>query len=186
MTEQRLIKISKYLSKHLRHQPARLGLTLAPGGWVSVAALLQACAAHGMALSQAELGEVAARNNKQRFSFDETGMRLRANQGHSISVDLELAPAAPPETLFHGTGHCSEEIIRRDGLYKMSRHHVHLSADVQTARAVGARHGRPVIFPVEAGAMHRAGYLFYCSANGVWLTEHVPPEFLREAIYAAS
>ncbi|MBV9850659.1 MAG: RNA 2'-phosphotransferase [Armatimonadetes bacterium] len=180
MDEMRLVKISKYLSKHLRHQPERIGLALAPGGWVGVDDLLAACAAHGMRLSRAELDEVVARNNKQRFSLDETRTRLRANQGHSVDVDLELEPATPPDVLYHGTGHRTADLIRREGLRRMSRHHVHLSRDVETARRVGARHGRPVVFAVDAGAMHRAGLVFYCSANGVWLTEHVPPQYLRE------
>src|SRR4051812_45091783 len=169
----------KYLSKHLRHQPERLGLTLAPGGWVQASDLLAACAAHGVTITREELEEVVARNNKQRFAFDETGTLLRANQGHSVEVDLQLEPVEPPEVLYHGTGHGTAEAISANGLLKMGRHHVHLSLDVATARKVGARHGRPVIFAVEAGTMHREGHLFHVSANGVWLVEHVPPEYLR-------
>ena len=103
MDEQRLVKVSKYLSKHLRHQPERLGLTLEPGGWVAVEALLAACARQQFPVSRAELDEVVARNNKQRFAFDAAGTRIRANQGHSVEIDLQLAPQAPPETLYHGT-----------------------------------------------------------------------------------
>ncbi len=179
MDEARLVRASKYLSKHLRHQPERLGLTLAPGGWVEVAALLAACAAHGMPLTRAELDEVVARNNKQRFAYDETGTLIRANQGHSVDVDLQLEPAVPPPVLYHGTGHAAVEAIRREGLRRMRRHHVHLSSDVATATTVGARHGRPVVFAVDAAAMHRAGFVFYRSANGVWLVERVPPQYLR-------
>ena len=180
MDEARLVKVSKYLSKHLRHQPERIGLTLAAGGWVVVDDLLAACATHGLRLSRTELDEVVAGNNKQRFAYDETGERIRANQGHSVGVDLELEPVIPPMTLYHGTGHQSVDTIRQEGLHKMSRHHVHLSADVETAQRVGARHGRPVVLTVDAGGMSRAGHVFYCSANGVWLTVHVPPEFLAE------
>ncbi len=179
MPDERLVKISKYLSRHLRHQPERIGLTLGPGGWVGVEDLLAACAAHGMRLSRAELEQVVAGNNKQRFAFDETGERLRASQGHSVDVDLGLDPATPPEVLYHGTGQGTAEAIRKGGLHRMSRHHVHLSQDRETARAVGARHGRPVVFTVDAGAMHRAGLAFHCSANGVWLTDHVPAHFLH-------
>ena len=142
--------------------------------------LLAACAAHRFSLTRAELDEVVAKNSKQRFSVDETGTRIRANQGHSVEVDLQLAPAIPPDVLYHGTGHRAVESIRRDGLRKMARHHVHLSRDVETAQKVGARHGRPVVFAVAAAAMHGAGHVFYCSENGVWLVDEVPPEYLRE------
>jgi putative RNA 2'-phosphotransferase len=175
----RMIRISKFLSKHLRHQPDRLGLTLAPGGWVTVDALLAACAAYGMPLTRADLDEVVGKNSKQRFSYDETGARIRANQGHSVAVDLELTPAEPPAVLYHGTGAGAVAAIEREGLYKQRRHHVHLSADVATAVAVGRRHGRPVVFRVDTAAMRAAGYLFYCSENGVWLVDEVPPAFLR-------
>jgi putative RNA 2'-phosphotransferase len=180
MDDKRLVRISKYLSKYLRHEPHRLGLTLAPGGWVPVEQLLAAAASAGMVISRQELSEVVARNNKQRFSFDATGELIRANQGHSVDVDLQLEPVVPPEVLYHGTAEHILAAIRRDGLLKMSRHHVHLSADLGTARRVGARHGRPIIFEVAARAMHEKGYTFYRSDNGVWLTDHVPPAFLRQ------
>ena len=181
MNDERLVKVSKYLSKHLRHQPERLGLTLAPGGWVGVEELLAACAAHRTRLTRTELNEVVAKNSKQRFSFDETGAQIRANQGHSVEVDLELAPSEPPDVLYHGTGHRAVDVIKREGLHRMTRHHVHLSRDIQTARQVGGRHGRPVIFTVDAASMRTAGHVFFCSDNGVWLTDAVPPEFLSEA-----
>ena len=182
MDDTRLIKISKYLSKYLRHDPAGLGLILAPGGWVGVDDLLAACAHRRFSVTRAELEKVVADNSKQRFSFDPTGTLIRANQGHSVAIDLQLEPATPPDVLYHGTGHQTADIIRRTGLDKMRRHHVHLSADLETARAVGARHGRPVLFAVDAAAMIQAGHLFYRSENGVWLTEAVPPEFL--ALYS--
>jgi RNA:NAD 2''-phosphotransferase len=178
MTEERMVKVSKYLSKHLRHAPERIGLTLEEGGWVSVDALLAACAANRMSVSRAELDEVVARNDKKRFSFDETGTRIRANQGHSVEVDLGLVPVAPPDVLYHGTGHQTADVVWAEGLKKMNRHHVHLSKDVETARRVGARHGRPVIFAVAAKAMSEAGHAFYVSDNGVWLVDEVPPQFL--------
>jgi putative RNA 2'-phosphotransferase len=177
-SDEQLTRKSKYLSKHLRHQPERLGLTLAPGGWVPVEDLLAACARAGMSIDRGELDEVVARNSKQRFSFDPTGTLIRANQGHSVAVDLQLAAATPPDVLYHGTGERSVAAILRDGLLKMSRHHVHLSSDIPTALAVGARHGRPVIFRVDAAAMVEAGHEFACSANGVWLVEHVPSAHL--------
>lgn len=155
-------------------------MTLGPGGWVGVDELLAACAARSMAVSRAELDEVVARNNKQRFAFDETGQRIRANQGHSVEVDLELAPAEPPAILYHGTASHNLGDILAQGLRRMNRHHVHLSQEIATAANVGGRHGKPVVLEVAAAAMRQAGHVFYCSANGVWLTDSVPPEFLRE------
>lgn len=180
MDTPRLVKISKYLSKHLRHQPERLQLTLQPGGWVAVDELLAACAAHNFPLTRAELDEVVAGSDKQRFAFDETGRLIRANQGHSVDVDLQLDPAQPPAVLYHGTNEQNVPLIIEGGLHKMSRHHVHLSPDVATAQRVGARRGKPVIFEVDAAAMAAAGHLFYVSANGVWLVDSVPPEYLRQ------
>lgn len=178
MDKQRLVKISKYLSKHLRHEPERLGLELAAGGWVPVATLLEACARARFPISRDELDAVVAGSDKQRFAFDETKTRIRANQGHSVEVDLQLEPAVPPTVLYHGTGAQNVESILATGLRKMSRHHVHLSPDTDTARKVGIRHGKPAIFLVDAAKMHAEGVVFYCSANGVWLVEEVPPRFL--------
>ncbi|MEM8640277.1 MAG: RNA 2'-phosphotransferase [Cyanobacteria bacterium P01_G01_bin.54] len=178
MDTKRLTKISKYLSKHLRHTPERLGLTLAPGGWVDVEELLAACAAQQFALQREELEQVVATNDKQRFAFDATRMRIRANQGHSTTVDLLLDPQTPPDVLYHGTGEQSVCAILAAGLLKMARHHVHLSADVETARKVGSRHGRPVIFAVDTAAMVQAGVVFYRSQNGVWLVDQVLPQYL--------
>jgi putative RNA 2'-phosphotransferase len=178
MDSKRLIKISKYLSKHLRHAPEQLGLTLATGGWVAVDELLAACVAHQFPVTLAELVEVVAASDKQRFAFDETQTRIRANQGHSVDVDLQLEPQTPPDVLYHGTGEKSVPLIVQSGLVKMSRHHVHLSTELETARKVGARHGRPVIFAVDAIAMHQAGFTFYRSDNGVWLVDHVPACYL--------
>jgi putative RNA 2'-phosphotransferase len=185
MDERRLVHISKYLSKHLRHQPERLGLTLAPGGWVPVDALLAAAARHNMPITRTELDQVVAGNDKQRFSFDPTNTLIRANQGHSVAVDLELEPLTPPEWLYHGTGQQAAATIRQEGLHKMGRHHVHLSTDVKTATAVGARHGRPVVFAVDAARMHQDGFAFYRSANGVWLVDRVPPHYLVDRITQA-
>jgi len=179
MEPKHLVRISKFLSKHLRHDPAGLGLELEPGGWVLVEDLLRGCADRRFPVTLEELREVVAQSDKQRFAFDETGCRIRANQGHSVEVDLELTAVTPPAVLFHGTGHGSGDAVEREGLRKMRRHHVHLSPDVETATRVGARHGRPVIFSVDAGAMAAAGREFYCSQNGVWLVDEVPPEYLR-------
>ncbi len=181
MNNSRLVKISKYLSKHLRHQPDRIGIKLAPGGWVSVDELLEACKKHSFPINRIELNEVVANNDKKRFSFDSTGTLIRANQGHSIEVDLQLERTVPPDVLYHGTGHGAVEAILREGLRKMLRHHVHLSKDITTAKRVGERHGRPVVFEVDTRAMHEAGYTFYCSENGVWLVERVSSEYLHKS-----
>jgi len=175
----RLVKISKYLSKHLRHQPERLGLELQPGGWVSVDDLLVACARQNFPLTRAELCDVVARNDKQRYSLDTTETLIRANQGHSVAVDLQLAPVEPPAVLYHGTNDVVVAAIMREGIRKMTRQHVHLSGDPTTATTVGRRHGRPVVLRVDAATMRRDGHVFYRSDNGVWLVDHVPPEYLR-------
>lgn len=180
MNNAQLVKISKYLSKHLRHQPERLGIKLAPGGWVAVDELLSACAKNLFPLSKAQLYEVVEKNDKKRFSFDPTKTLIRANQGHSVKVDLQLEPVIPPNVLYHGTGHGAVKSIMHNGLNKMSRHHVHLSEDIETAIKVGSRHGKPVVFAVDAATMHDSGYTFYCSDNGVWLVDCVPPEYLQK------
>ncbi|MFJ3188601.1 RNA 2'-phosphotransferase [Streptomyces halstedii] len=177
MNAPRTVKVSKYLSKHLRHQPERIGIALDAQGWVPVEALLRACARHGFPVSRAELDQVVAADDKRRFAL--SGDRVRANQGHSVPVDLALPPAEPPEYLHHGTVGRFLDAIRAEGLRPMARHHVHLSPDRETATRVGARRGVPVVLAVHAGAMHRAGHLFHVSANGVWLTDSVPPRFLR-------
>lgn len=174
-------RISKFLSLVLRHEPARAGLTLDSAGWVEVDALLRGCAKAGKPLTHAKLKEIVAESDKQRFAFSEDGTCIRANQGHSVAVELEYAPVTPPEQLYHGTADRFLESIKATGLRKAQRHHVHLSAELKTAIDVGRRHGRPVVFIVAAGAMHRAGHLFFQSANGVWLTDHVPAEFLTIA-----
>lgn len=178
MNDQHIIKISKYLSKHLRHKPEKIGIQLEEGGWVEVATLLAAAAQNGFPITLSELHEVVANNNKQRFAFDPTGRKIRANQGHSVEIDLQLEPQIPPDVLYHGTATRFLELILREGLQKMQRHHVHLSADEATARNVGARHGKPVVLRINAQAMAQAGFQFYCSANGVWLVEHVPVAFI--------
>jgi putative RNA 2'-phosphotransferase len=180
MDDKRLVKVSKYLSKHLRHEPERLGLELQPGGWVGVDELLAACAANRFPLSRAELEQVVERSDKKRFAFDETGTRIRANQGHSVEVDLQLEAVEPPPVLYHGTPESNRAVILESGLKKMARHHVHLSPDEPTARKVGERRGRPILFAVDAAAMRRDGHTFYRSANGVWLVDEVPPRYLRE------
>ncbi len=180
MDDKRLVRISKFLSKHLRHEPESLGLTLAPGGWVPVDALIEGSRKVGFHFTREELDIVVAQNDKKRFSFDETGIRIRANQGHSVDVDLQLKPVTPPDVLYHGTAERFLAGILKEGLRKMSRHHVHLSGDTQTARAVGTRYGKPVILRIDSGTMARDGFIFYRSANGVWLTDSVPVQYIHQ------
>jgi putative RNA 2'-phosphotransferase len=174
----RLVTISKFLAKHLRHTPDALGLSLQPGGWVSVDTLLVASERIGFPITYDELIECVETNDKKRFSFDDTGDLIRANQGHSVEVDLQLEERQPPEFLYHGTVERFMPSILAFGLKKGNRHHVHLSKDVETARKVGARRGPPVILQVDAGKMHGQAYHFFVSVNGVWLTESVPAAFL--------
>ncbi|MYW44636.1 RNA 2'-phosphotransferase [Streptomyces sp. SID161] len=176
MDERRTVKVSKYLSRHLRHQPERIGLTPDHGGWVEIDTLIGAAAAHGFRFTRDELDHVVATNDKQRFVID--GDRIRASQGHSIEVDLGLPPTPPPPHLYHGTVTRNLAAVQAEGLLPMTRHAVHLSADRETATRVGARRGRPVVLTVDSGAMHRDGHVFHVSANGVWLTAAVPPRYL--------
>ena len=173
------IKTSKFLSLVLRHDPAKIGITLDDAGWTDVATLLTRLAAHGHAISHDELVRVVATSDKQRFALSPDGARIRANQGHSVEVELALPEVSPPARLYHGTVAEFVESIRAKGLIKGARHHVHMSADLETATKVGGRRGKPVILLVRAEAMADAGHVFFRSANGVWLTDHVPPEFVE-------
>ncbi len=179
MNNSRLIKISKYLSKHLRHRPDRIGIQLAPGGWVPVNEFLDACQKHNFPIQLNELKEVVAQNDKHRFSFDSTATLIRANQGHSIEIDLQLEAVIPPDILYHGTSSSAVESILKEGISKMSRNHVHLSTAIETVRRVGSRHGVPAILTVDAAAMYSDSYTFYCSDNGVWLVDFVPAKYLN-------
>lgn len=173
-----LTSISKFLSLVLRHKPQLIGIELDEAGWVEVERLLAACAAHGRRISRAELAQVVQQNDKQRFAFSEDGLRIRANQGHSIAVELHHAPCAPPTILYHGTVERFLAPIRSEGLRRGSRHHVHLSATQAVALRVGERRGRPVLLQVRAEEMAAAGFTFFRTPNDVWLVEHVPPQFL--------
>lgn len=172
------MRVSKWLARHLRHDPGRVGLALDPAGWAEVEAVIAAASATGFPISLEELAEVVAGNDKRRYELDREGRRIRACQGHTVAVDLGLAPAHPPGLLYHGTVERHLPAILSEGLRPMGRHHVHLSADVTTALAVGRRRGRPVVLQVDAAAMVAAGRRFLRSANGVWLTDDVPPAFL--------
>ena len=178
MTEKGIIRTSKFLSLILRHEPKRVGINLDGAGWVGVTELLEAVNQNGDSLTLDQLKHVVATNDKKRFAFSEDGQRIRASQGHSVEVDLQYERQAPPELLYHGTPERFLESIRAAGLNKGQRHHVHLSPDPQTATKVGQRRGRPVVLTIRSGEMHRQGHVFYLSANGVWLVDHVPPQFI--------
>ncbi|MFZ6757479.1 RNA 2'-phosphotransferase [Undibacterium sp. Ji50W] len=170
--------ISKFLSFILRHQPESMGIELDEQGWTSISKLIGQAGLHGKSIKLADVQEAVKTSDKQRFAISEDGLMIRANQGHSVKVDLALPQTTPPEILFHGTASRFVASIMKDGLRPGSRHHVHLSAKQETAKTVGARHGVPVILTVRAKAMHDAGHTFYLSANGVWLCDTVPPQYL--------
>jgi putative RNA 2'-phosphotransferase len=180
--DKRYTHISKFLSFVLRHRPQEIGITLDPQGWVGIDDLLVACSAHGHKISRGNFNYVVAYNNKKRFAISENGKRVRASQEHSVEIDLGYQPAIPPELLYHGRASKNLPSIRRQGLTKGKRHHVHLSLDLTTARAVGKRHGSPVVLTIRADEMVQAGFIFYKSSNAVWLTEMVPYEFIVEPI----
>lgn len=173
-------KLSVFISLILRHKPEAAGITLDEHGWANVDELIKGINSAGYRIDMPLLEEIVRTDNKQRYSFSEDKTLIRANQGHSVKVDVGLKECEPPEQLFHGTGERFAAAIRKEGLKPMSRLYVHLSKDRETAEKVGARHGKPHIFFVHSGKMFRQGYKFYLSENGVWLTESVPPEFLGE------
>jgi putative RNA 2'-phosphotransferase len=173
-----VVRVSKRLSYVLRHHPDSVGLRLDEHGWVAVDDLLTALARHGLVLSREQLDHVVATNDKRRFAYDPSGRWIRASQGHSVAVELGYRPEPPPAELFHGTTRELLSAVLDEGLRPGRRHAVHLSADVDTARAVGARRGEPVVLRVDAAAMAAAGALFTRSANGVWLTDTVPARHL--------
>ncbi len=170
--------ISKFLSLVLRHKPETIGLHLDANGWASVEELISGMRAKGSPLTIEQLTQVVETNEKKRFIFSEDRSRIRANQGHSIDVNLQLREVKPPEVLLHGTATRNIESIRQRGLLKGERHHVHLSESKESALIVGARYGKPVLLIVQAGKMFAQGLKFYRSENNVWLTEYVPSEYL--------
>jgi putative RNA 2'-phosphotransferase len=178
MMDRQLVKISKFLSLVLRHQPSEIGLTLDAQGWADVDELLLKANQHGVALTRPLLNEIVEQNDKQRFSFNADGTRLRANQGHTIKIDLGLEPSALPDCLYHGTATRFLESIQQHGLQRGRRDYVHLSPDKTIALKVGTRHGEPIVLVVQSGEMHADGFIFYHAANGVWLTLYVPREYV--------
>ncbi len=170
---------SKFISLILRHKPETIGITLDEHGWANVEELIEGIS-KTHPIDMAMLEQIVAEDEKQRYSFNEDKSLIRANQGHSIPVDVELEEATPPEILYHGTGLKFTESIDEQGLIPKSRLYVHLSKDTDTALKVGKRHGTPVIYRVKSGEMHKDGYKFFCSVNGVWLTKSVPVKYLEK------
>lgn len=170
--------VSRFLSLVLRHRPEIIGLTLDKGGWANIDVLIDKLAQHGNVVTREDIVSIVRDNDKKRFSLSEDGNLIKAAQGHSLDVQLELEKKAPPDLLFHGTVAEALPSIERDGLSKMQRHHVHLSKDEETAVKVGSRRGKPIVLTVDAKRMSEDGFEFFISDNGVWLTERVPSEYI--------
>lgn len=176
----KLINDSKFLALVLRHKPETIGITLDEHGWTDIDTLIRQFQPHRQDITLEELQEIVRTDNKGRYTISPDGKQIRAAQGHSLNVDLELKPIDPPPVLYHGTGQKSVSSILATGLKPMSRQYVHLSADITTARKVGERHGKPVIFELDIPAMKNDGILFYQAENGVYLTNSVPPQYLKQ------
>ena len=172
-------RLSKFISLILRHKPSEIGITLDNYGWANVKELINGINNSGRKINMKVLEEIVLTDDKGRYSFNEDKTLIRANQGHSIPVDVELDEVQPPEFLWHGTAEKYVNSICRSGLISKSRLYVHLSSDTQTATNVGKRHGEAVLFRVDARKMYQDGFKFYLSKNGVWLTNHVPISYLH-------
>ena len=180
-SDKKLRNTSKFISLILRHRPEAIGITLDEHGWADVQELIDGInKSDGHSLDMELLEEIVRTDEKQRYSFNEDHTLIRANQGHSIPVDVELEETIPPDTLWHGTGEKYVSSIDVQGLIPKSRLYVHLSSDVETARKVGSRHGRPVIYEIDCSGMIKDGYRFYLSANQIWLTKEVPARYLKK------
>lgn len=180
MTPAQETKLSKFLSLVQRHQPDAAGVTLDSHGWVAVSDLVDGALRKGIEISPEAVAYVVERSSKKRFSLNADGTAIRAAQGHSVNVDLNLEPRTPPAVLYHGTSEGAVAAIRREGLKPGHRRHVHLSADVETATRVGARHGKPVVLEVLAERASKEGQFFYLSENAVWLTGPLSPTYLKK------
>lgn len=178
MDDKSLTNIGRYISLILRHKPEEAGTTLDEHGWANVDDLIKGVS-RKYSINMVLLEKIVETDEKQRYSFNEDRTLIRANQGHSIPVDVELDIVEPPEYLYHGTGAKYVESIEANGLIPKSRLYIHLSGDIETAKAVGERHGKPVVFRVRAKTMHEQGFIFYKSKNGVWLTKRVPVEYME-------
>ena len=177
-----LQSISRYISLILRHKPEVIGITIDEHGWANVEELIQGIAKNNPGFNKEILEEIVQTDNKQRYSFNDDKILIRANQGHSIPVDVELEEKEPPKILYHGTGEKYIASIDQNGLIPKSRLYVHLSKDVETAKAVGKRHGKEVVYSINSEQMYKDGYKFYLSKNGVWLTKRVPVKYVMKEV----
>lgn len=177
--EKYLNKASRLITKTLRHAPQDLGITLDPNGWTDTSLLLEALPKHGFTITQAQLEIIVATNDKKRLTLSDDGTRIRAAQGHSVPVALDVEAKVPPIPLYHGTAQKNVASILREGLTPRNRQQVHLSADRETATSVGRRHGTPVILVINTASMQADGIVFYQADNGVWLTDHVAPHYIH-------
>lgn len=173
-------KLSKFLSLVLRHKPEEIGVKLDDNGWINVSELINKMNDYGKFIDLETLKVIVDTNNKKRFAFNENKSKIRANQGHSIEVNLEYSSKIPPAILYHGTGAKYVDSIYKSGLQKKNRHHVHLSKDLETAINVGQRHGKPVVFEINTQKMLAEGFQFFESDNGVWLIDEVPVKYLQK------
>lgn len=180
MSDDQIVRKSKFLSLILRHNPGKIGLTLDENGWALIDELIQCAGRNRVSLTVESIRELVDSNDKKRFAISEDGSRIRANQGHSVQVDLALTPREPPDFLYHGTATRFLDSILATGLNSGNRQHVHLSSDFETAVKVGSRHGKPIVLRVSSGDMHRAGIQFFLSENGVWLTNVVLNQYLSQ------
>lgn len=176
--DEKQVRISKFISMILRHKPQKIGIELDEHGWADVDKLIKGLNKAGFDIDRRYLEQIVREDLKQRYAFSEDGSMIRANQGHSIPVDVELKQQDPPDMLWHGTGEKSVSSIMKQGLLPQGRLYVHLSSDISTAMKVGKRHGRPIIFEIDCKGMAEDGYVFYLSLNGVWLTKKVPARYL--------
>jgi len=179
MNEEKNKKISKFLSFVLRHNPASIGIVLDVNGWVKINNLIECAAKDGKIIKKEELDEVVKTNDKKRFSYSEDGTKIRANQGHSVSIDLNLSSTTPPTILYHGTVEKFIRPIKTYGLVKGNRQYVHLSADIDTAKQVGSRRGKPIVLTIRALEMFKNNYKFFRSVNGIWLVDNVPIQYIQ-------
>jgi len=173
-----LIQLGKFLSYILRHHPEKIDLKLDANGWADVNELIEKINSNGYKITLHLLLQIVNTNDKKRYSFNDDKTKIRANQGHSIEVDLNLTPRIPPEILYHGTSKQFLDVIKQEGLTKQKRHHVHLSESKENAIQVGKRRGKPIILTIQSKQMHEDGYGFYLSENNVWLTDIVPPTYI--------
>lgn len=178
MNEREITRLSRFLSLILRHKPEEIGITLDANGWADVDDLLNGVNRSGRKIDRTVLESIVASDEKGRYTFSDDGKRIRACQGHSVDIDLQLTSLEPPEFLYHGTASRFSKQITTEGLKPRSRQYVHLSLDRETATDVGSRHGKPIVYLIPAQEMSRAGFLFYRSENDIWLTAHVPAKYL--------